>query len=38
MAVCGAAVSWLRGKKPETESAEPPVVITAEADAVPATE
>jgi MFS family permease len=34
MAVCGAAVSWLRGKKPEAESAEPPVVITT--DAVPA--
>jgi MFS family permease len=31
MAVCGAAVSWMRGKKPETESAEPPVVITTDA-------
>jgi hypothetical protein len=29
MAVCGAAVSWLRGKKPAT--AEPPDVITEEA-------
>lgn len=38
MAVCGAAVSWLRGKKPETESAEPPVVIATEAEAVPAAE
>ncbi len=34
MAVCGAAVSWMRGKKPEAESAEPQVVVTA--DAVPA--
>jgi MFS family permease len=31
MAVCGAAVSWMRGKKPETKSAEPPVVITTDA-------
>jgi MFS family permease len=38
MAVCGAAVSWLRGKKAETESDEPPVVITTEAEAVPAAE
>jgi MFS family permease len=38
MAVCGAAVSWLRGKKSETESAEPSVVITTEAEAVPAAE
>jgi MFS family permease len=38
MAVAGAAVSWLRGKKPEAELAEPPVVITTEADAVPAVE
>ena len=34
MAVCGAAVSWMRGKKPEEESAESPAVIPA--DAVPA--
>ena len=31
MAVCGAAVSWMRGKKPAAESAEPPDVITEEA-------
>jgi MFS family permease len=31
MAVCGAAVSWMRGKKPETKSAEPAVVITTDA-------
>jgi MFS family permease len=31
MAVCGAAVSWMRGKKPEAESNEPPVVITTDA-------
>ena len=31
MAVCGAAVSWLRGKKPGPSSAEPPDVITEEA-------
>jgi MFS family permease len=31
MAVCGAAVSWMRGKKPEAASAEPPVVITTDA-------
>jgi len=31
MAVCGAAVSWMRGKKPETASAEPPAVITTDA-------
>jgi hypothetical protein len=31
MAVCGAAVSWMRGKKPETESAEPAVVMTTDA-------
>jgi MFS family permease len=39
MAVCGAVVSWLRGKKPAAESAEPPAVATADvipADAVPA--
>jgi MFS family permease len=34
MALCGAAVSWMRGKKPAAEAAEPPVVITT--DAVPA--
>jgi hypothetical protein len=34
MAVCGAAVSWTRGKKPEAESSEPPPVIAT--DAVPA--
>jgi MFS family permease len=31
MAVCGAAVSWMRGKKPEAKFAEPPVVITTDA-------
>jgi MFS family permease len=31
MAVCGAAVSWMRGKKPEAASAEPPVVISTDA-------
>jgi MFS family permease len=31
MAVCGAAVSWMRGKKPETASAEPTAVITTDA-------
>jgi len=31
MAVSGAAVSWMRGKKPEPASAEPPVVITTDA-------
>jgi hypothetical protein len=36
MAVCGAAVSWLRGKKPEAESAEPEPVVTA--GSVPAAE
>ena len=39
MAVFGAAVSWLRGKKPEAEPAEPQGVITGDAvstDAVPA--
>ena len=36
MAVCGAAVSWMRGKKPETASSEPEVVVTT--DAVTATE
>jgi MFS family permease len=38
MAVCGAAVSWMRGKKPNAESAEPSAVITTEAEAVPAAE
>jgi MFS family permease len=27
MAVCGAAVSWMRGRKPEAEQSEPPAVI-----------
>ena len=27
MAVCGAAVSWMRGKKPEARAAEPSVAI-----------
>jgi MFS family permease len=36
MAVCGAAVSWMRGKKPETESAEPEAVVVT--DPVPAAE
>ena len=31
MAVSGAAVSWMRGKKPAAKSAEPPVVITTDA-------
>ncbi|HEX3516490.1 MAG TPA: MFS transporter, partial [Trebonia sp.] len=31
MSVCGAAVSWMRGKKPEPASAEPPAVITSDA-------
>jgi MFS family permease len=31
MAVCGAAVSWLRGKKKTTAAAEPPDVVTEEA-------
>jgi hypothetical protein len=31
MAVCGAAVSWMRGKKPETESSEPKAVIPTDA-------
>ncbi|MGH3212825.1 MAG: MFS transporter [Trebonia sp.] len=31
MAVCGAAVSWMRGKKPETAAAEPPAVVTTDA-------
>jgi len=31
MAVCGAAVSWMRGKKPETESPEPTAVIPTDA-------
>jgi MFS family permease len=35
MAVCGAAVSWMRGKKPEAESSEPRAVT---ADAVPTPE
>jgi MFS family permease len=34
MALCGAAVSWMRGKKPQAESAEPAVVVAT--DAVPA--
>jgi MFS family permease len=38
MAVCGAGVSWLRGRKQAAELAEPPDVVTAEAvaDAVAA--
>ena len=31
MAVCGAAVSWMRGKKPEAVSPEPPAVVTTDA-------
>jgi MFS family permease len=31
MAVCGAAVSWMRGKKPEPASAEPAVVVATDA-------
>jgi MFS family permease len=31
MAVCGAAVSWMRGKKPEAAPAEPSAVITTDA-------
>jgi MFS family permease len=31
MAVCGAAVSWMRGKKPEAEPAEPEPVISTDA-------
>jgi MFS family permease len=31
MAVCGAAVSWMRGKKPEAETAEPQAVLPADA-------
>jgi MFS family permease len=31
MAVCGAAVSWMRGKKPEPASAEPPAVVATDA-------
>jgi hypothetical protein len=31
MSLCGAAVSWTRGKKPGPESAEPPPVITTDA-------
>ena len=31
MAVCGAAVSWMRGKKPEAGSPEPPAVVTTNA-------
>jgi MFS family permease len=41
MSLIGAAVSWMRGKKPETVSAEPPAMVTTDAvtaDAVPATE
>jgi MFS family permease len=36
MAVCGAAVSWMRGKKPAAEQSEPPAVVAA--DPVPAAE
>ena len=31
MAVCGAAVSWMRGKKPETASSEPEAVVATDA-------
>jgi MFS family permease len=31
MALCGAAVSWMRGKKPETASSEPDAVVTTDA-------
>jgi MFS family permease len=36
MAVCGAAVSWMRGKKPAAEQSEPPAVVAT--DPVPAAE
>jgi MFS family permease len=36
MAVCGAAVSWMRGKKPAAERSEPQAVVAA--DPVPAAE
>jgi MFS family permease len=31
MSLIGAAVSWMRGKKPETAATEPPAVVTADA-------